>query len=141
MDKADLVLNTVLNVDNDECWPWEGAKTNGGYPRLVVRGRHMLAHRLAYIIRFGRINPNLELGHICHNEWCWNPNHVRPITHEGNMAEAPSKVMTHCTKGHLLEGNVYAWIGKDGNMHRQCRTCHNERSRLNYSKKVLSSIG
>lgn len=78
----------------DECWPWKGATTHGGYGVLGVGGRRgpiVRAHRLALIL-IGQIVPDgLEVLHSCDNPPCCNPAHLSIGTHKDNFSDAVQK--------------------------------------------------
>lgn len=47
------------------CLLWIGAKTKGGYGKLSVGGRFVLAHRAAWEQRHGPIPPGMRVLHDC----------------------------------------------------------------------------
>lgn len=74
------------------CWYWTGLKNPQGYGlfwfRLngvwVGRGAHVVAYN-----HFVSIVPQFEeLGHVIDGDKCAFYDHVRPVTHQENMAEA-----------------------------------------------------
>lgn len=63
------------------CFLWAGAR-HGKYGQLLLRGRKIVAHQLAWELANGREVP---YGHVIHHECgvplCVNPSHVRCVTH------------------------------------------------------------
>lgn len=70
------------------CWDWTAGRFNSGYGcfNLVVDGKKKarLAHRVAYELIVGPIEPGLVLDHRCHNPLCVNPSHLRACTQSQN---------------------------------------------------------
>lgn len=89
----------------EECWPWTGKHSTGGYGvfHVKVSGRWTWrqAHRLTYEQLVGAIPDGKQLDHICHNRSCVNPDHLRPVTQKQNME-------------HLRGGNVGSASGIRG---------------------------
>lgn len=107
-------------VDCVECI--EGYEWAGGYRRIVRNGRMVYAHRWSYEQAYGPIPDGLEIGHLCHNPKCWEPTHLRAMTHAENMAMRRER-QTHCKYGHPLSGdNMTISTGR-----RRCKTCARER--------------
>jgi hypothetical protein len=73
----------------DKCWPWLGRLWHGGpYGCVVLEGRWYLAHRAAYLIGHGHLDPSLDVLHGCDNPVCCNWRRcLRQGTHVENMAE------------------------------------------------------
>lgn len=69
-----MATKTTMRVDG--CWVWTGAR-NGEYGKIQVDGREELAHRAAYIVRFGSIPPRARVRHLCGVKVCVNPDHLR----------------------------------------------------------------
>lgn len=69
----------------NECWPWLGGKTRGGYgdDRRKTLGVRR-AHRAAWVAKYGYI-PELQVLHKCDNRICCNPNHLYLGDHQDNM--------------------------------------------------------
>jgi hypothetical protein len=76
------------------CWEWTGTKTPDGYGKVTIRGRKLLAHRVAHALAFGELAPGILLLHQCNNPACCRQegpggnNHLKPGTHADNMAQA-----------------------------------------------------
>ena len=71
-----------------------GAKTPGGYGVKWHKGKTRLAHRVAYAVANGLDWADIEgvvLMHSCDNPPCINPKHLKPGTHQTNVADKMRK--------------------------------------------------
>lgn len=87
----DSFWRRVAVAGPDDCWPWTGAKTRGGYGSCKFGGKAVSTHRIAYTLTHGGIEAGLDILHSCDNPPCCNPMHLRAGTHAENMAEAKAK--------------------------------------------------
>lgn len=76
---------------DDECWNWKGLLNTNGYPTISICNRYWLAHRMSYLIHYGKISPDLYIMHKCDNPKCVNPNHLIEGTPKQNTNDAISK--------------------------------------------------
>ena len=107
---AEMMERLSIPEPNTGCWAWLGKHGTGGYAYVAYRegGKryHRKAATVAYELKYGAVPDGLELGHSCFQEWCVNPDHVRPVTHSQNMRERrPFDNRTWgglCKAGHVL---------------------------------------
>ena len=91
LDRLDLYTDKT-----GECWLWTGSLNRIGYGKIMVGGKIVGAHRIAYEMAFGTIPSGLQIDHTCHTRACVNPDHLRPVTNKQNAenrtgAQANSK--------------------------------------------------
>src|SRR5262252_2328820 len=75
----------------EECWQWIGHKDPNGYGRLNVDGYPMLAHRVAYLVKYGSIPEGMFVLHKCDHPWCVNPAHLFLGTQSDNLQDMYDK--------------------------------------------------
>lgn len=76
------------------CWPWLGSVNPAGYgvfSGAVIGQKKMSAHRFAFLLANGELDPTLDVCHSCDLRSCVNPAHLRQATHRENIAEAIAK--------------------------------------------------
>lgn len=114
-----------------DCWLWTGSKTFGGYGKVGVEGRTVLAHRWSYEFMVAEIPEGLKLDHLCSAPACVNPWHLEPVTQRINLLRSRNYVgvnarKTHCIRGHAFdEANTY--LTRGGRRH--CKACARIRER------------
>lgn len=108
-----------------ECWPWLGAKTPEGRGRFMLRGKNVVAPRVAWAIANGS-EPEMLVLHRCDNPNCVNPAHLWLGSNRDNCVDMASKgrhhkqQVEHCPKGHPYnERNT-----KFGRTGRSCSECN-----------------
>ena len=114
---------SYIPVTESGCWLWIGATNFGGYGRLSVNHKMVMAHRFAYEKYLGVIPDRLTLDHSCKVTACVNPSHLEPVTMKENILRgdgfcARNARKTHCKAGHMLT-QTYDQRG--------CLTCNNAR--------------
>jgi len=82
-----LRMRLLASVDKtpDGCWLWLGAPNSDGYGGASVRGRSVLAHRLAHFLATGE-SPKMVC-HSCDTRLCVNPEHLAGGNGFDNMRE------------------------------------------------------
>ncbi len=78
----------------DGCWLWKGATfKNGGYGRIIIKGKHYRAHRLSY--ELFKVPPgDMKVCHTCDVTRCVNPDHLWLGTDTENIADRDAKGRT-----------------------------------------------
>lgn len=72
------------------CWLWRGSLDRWGYGQFkpIYGASPLRAHRVAWEIWNGQDVPDdMHIIHSCDNPRCCNPDHLRPGTHNDNMAD------------------------------------------------------
>lgn len=112
------------------CWLWTGMTNRKGYGCIRADGGAstnavVMAHRLMYEDRKGKIPDGLVLDHLCRNHACVNPWHLEPVTHKINsergLGGVNNRQKTHCKNGHPYSAENTRHK-KDGS--RVCKTCY-----------------
>lgn len=75
----------------DACWPWTKTRNMGGYGQFSVRHRHVLAHRMSFLLSGGVIPSDLFVLHRCDNPPCCNPKHLFIGTNADNVLDRDNK--------------------------------------------------
>ncbi len=128
-------INLVCFNDNG-CWIWSGTTDSYGYGVFKINRSMYKAHRLSVALYRGYCDEDLTVDHLCRNTRCVNPDHLELVPNEVNVlrGESPfadNKRKNHCKNGHPLSGdNLVSYPSELELGKRQCKICHNERSRL-----------
>jgi hypothetical protein len=70
------------------CHIWQGCVfKNSGYPKISIRNKVYLAHRIVYQHYNGDLIDNLQICHSCMNKLCLNPSHLRQDTISSNKID------------------------------------------------------
>lgn len=137
-------LNRLTSRDlKSECILFNGKLTNKGYGWFYFEGSPKHAHRVRWMIDFGKIKTGLLVLHKCDVRNCVNINHLFLGTAQENTDDMLSKnrcksgefqkAKKLCPKGHEYSGlNLY--IQPDGK--RCCRTCKRNNLRLSRKRRT-----
>jgi len=116
------------------CWLWTGGRSNKGYGMVWFNGHNVAAHRVAYILFVGEIEPEMEIDHTCANRRCGCDNrlcvrwtdHLEPVTGIENKWRAPSfgAYKTHCLRGHEYTPENTITKQSGGRNCRECMRAH-----------------
>ena len=135
-------------VDANSCWIWTGCQRGGrpddryshfdGFvigPGAEGGEYYYCGHTYSYARFVGPIPEGYDIDHICKTHLCVNPTHLRPLTHNENVAVRRKK--THCKNGHEFtpeNTRVYVYSNKRAAV-RICKTC--ARVRWNNISKLM----
>ncbi len=128
------------DVTPTECWEIRafthkshGDDTTRGYGDMSYRGKNWRAHRLAYFLCNGFIDPNLDVMHTCDNPPCCNPAHLVQGTRKQNIRDAINRgrgheaqrqrEKTHCPQGHAYAEHGVEVPNPKGWIQRACKVC------------------
>lgn len=84
----------------ENCWLWTASLTNGGYGRVSVGFKALIAHRVSYELTYGPIPKEMMVLHDCDRLYpagdityraCVRPDHLFLGTHADNMADRNRK--------------------------------------------------
>lgn len=71
------------------CAIWTGAKSGSGYGKVLVNGRQLGAHRVAYALAWGEpLQQGRVIHHTCGRLDCVNPLHLQQVTQSQNLTVA-----------------------------------------------------
>lgn len=79
----------LVRPELGRCWLWTGYK-DGGYGKLRVGPRDLLAHRISWFVEHGRWPRSCAL-HKCDNPACVRPDHLFDGTTRDNNADRHAK--------------------------------------------------
>lgn len=83
-------MNRVM-LTSDGCWEYQGQRDPKGYGRFPMSGKKQLAHRAAWMLRYGDIPDGLMVCHRCDNPPCCNPHHLFLGTASDNVQDMVQK--------------------------------------------------
>ncbi len=75
-------------VAQGECLVWVHALNAEGYGRLIIEGKTLQAHRIAYIQATEEIPAGLQINHLCNRPYCVQPAHLYAGTKQDNADDA-----------------------------------------------------
>jgi DNA-directed RNA polymerase subunit RPC12/RpoP len=135
-----LLLERLPQRPVNDCWPWAGTISKGGYGIVTTTEGQYRAHRLAYETWVGPIPDGETIDHECHSRnpctlgdacphrRCCNPAHLRPLSNVENVMVGLSPAAQNarretCVNGHEFDATR---ITPAGNVGRKCMTCQRD---------------
>jgi len=88
------VFWSKVQRSSDDCWTWQGSRSNRGYGKLSYRGRDLRAHRVAWELAHGDIPPRFVVMHTCDNPPCVRLDHLKLGTMRANNQDRDQKGRT-----------------------------------------------
>ena len=90
---AERYWSRVAKAGEDECWEWQGARTDRGYGAIRDNGKQRSTTHVAWFLKHGEWPNDLGLWvlHKCDNPPCVNPAHLFLGTHKMNMRDMIEK--------------------------------------------------
>lgn len=140
---AEERLNSRTVPTDSGCHLFGTGNGSDGYGKVIVDGKFVYTHRLAYEMYVGPIPKGYELDHLCRIRHCMNPTHLELVDRRTNtlrgrcpeITRARFLSMTSCKWGHPFSGdNLY--VNENG--HRKCRACSRQRARVRRALKAGS---
>ena len=117
--KVETIYEASEKNDPDECWIWPHGKFADGYGCLRTGGKAARAHRVSYEYYVGPIPTGMSIDHACGTRSCFNPNHLRPVSHRENLQHR-AKRNTNNMSGfrgvsfHKASGKYMAYVFHNG---------------------------
>lgn len=71
----DRLFDRTAVLDNG-CWEFTGGKDKNGYGKIMLHGKNLRTHRVAYDLCVGDIPDDIWVLHNCDNPSCVNPSHL-----------------------------------------------------------------
>jgi len=123
-----------VTVTDSGCWVFTGCTNSRGYGLVCSgrKGKNILTHRLAVIVRDGGIPDGMTVDHQCHDSHtcrldadcphrrCVNPAHLKVMSMRDNAARKWESGL--CAEGHELTRRA------TGRRQRECLVCKREKS-------------
>lgn len=115
----------------DECWPWTAGRNTEGYGHFRWNSSVHTAHRCAFALERGDIDPEQVVDHLCRNRACCNPAHLESVTHRINVQRGVPRAskITRCPSNHAYDEANTGWYEhpRTGERERFCRACKREK--------------
>ncbi len=133
----------MIKNRKEKCIEWKGRITDRGYGVVMIKGKNLLVHRLAYILHTGKFLPDkrskMTIDHLCRNKICINPYHLEFVSIKENLLRGSGIAVLnsrkiHCKRGHKFD-KKNTMIVKSGRMCRKCNVANSRRHRLSKALK------
>lgn len=145
MSPFDRFMSKVSRQQSESgCWLWMASCNQDGYGKFSINRKELGAHRASWQLMRGPIPSGELVLHHCDVPRCVNPEHLYLGSQADNMRDRltrgrlrnGSEGQTHCKNGHPLSGsNLCSWRLRGPRPARQCKTCHNSKTRLQKALK------
>ena len=86
-----FLAENSMPVPEAGCHIWLGGVDNDGYGQTWFRGSNVRAHRVAYLLNIGPLDPGMVIMHRCDTPPCINPKHLLQDTSQANTADRDVK--------------------------------------------------
>lgn len=96
-------------IKSDGCWEWTAGKSREGYGNFWLNKSMVRAHRVSYEWANGPIPEGMQLDHICLNESCVRPDHLRLAT---NALNSQNRGGAYCNSTSGARGVSWSKKGK-----------------------------
>lgn len=77
--------NSVEILSENECWIFSGKIYKNGYGCFRINCHDFLAHKISWLLSYGKKIDGLVIMHSCNNRLCVNPNHLSMGTYSENL--------------------------------------------------------
>ncbi len=98
LKRREMVTEDLWRVEDrgylSPCWIAVGYRHKGGYTKVQLRGRAVLAHRAMYEQEVGPIAPGMQIDHLCRQRDCMNPEHLDQVTPATNQQRGANAKVT-----------------------------------------------
>jgi hypothetical protein len=76
----------------ESCWFWIGGASHS-YGTILYQGKRTKAHRISWMLAFGKPPAELDVLHRCDNPRCVNPDHLFLGTALDNMRDSVTELL------------------------------------------------
>lgn len=111
-EELKLRLKSKVLVDENGCWIWQGAKSQG-YGKISINDHPLWSHRLSFTLFNGDISDGLFVCHKCDVPACINPEHLFLGTQKENIDDMISKGRDSKPPVHFGLSNANATLTDD----------------------------
>lgn len=91
LSETDQLRYWAKVLKTKKCWNWGASKSYGGYGQFSLKGKLLLAHRIAWTLENGAVDRGTLVLHKCDNPSCVRPSHLFLGSHADNSNDKVSK--------------------------------------------------